>query len=374
MNDDVFRAILALDSYNRGYAPGLALIRNQPQLGTATLMGDSAYFGVSNGVRVDESYGFYASSYRWKDSSGTVHDVVSYRGTNPESPASLWPDIYYGWTVGAGDPGFAETSQAGLARQFLTAVLNRDAAIDPVTGLPEIVVPANVELVGHSLGGGLAGYAAAALGGHAYIFDHMPFGVAAWAQTIGKALDNAATATGVTIADALAVLSQPYNPVAVITGIVTAKTFLDSFVEELRLLKPDFSHITATNVEGEPLTLVRSGEVQVLAGSITAIIGTALGGNVLLLLLGAAGIADGLATSALEAQIPNKSELSLFGADIDSLSAHSMGLLAILEYADKQWMLDAKAMKVNANFWTLAAPDVLPAILDQGIAASIGLQ
>ena len=36
INDDVFRALLAMDSYNRGYNPRIALAG--AQLGTATLL------------------------------------------------------------------------------------------------------------------------------------------------------------------------------------------------------------------------------------------------------------------------------------------------------------------------------------------------
>lgn len=277
--------------------------------------------------------------------------------------------------MGAGNVGFVGASQAGLARQFFDAVLNPDPNAPTVT--------ANVELVGHSLGGGLAGFVSSQLGGTAYVYDHMPFGLASWAQTIGEALDYAATATGVTLADALTVLSLPYDPLALITGSVTALQFVTAFVGELNELsedKPDFRNIVVTSVEGEFLSQVRNGFLQELAGSITAIVGTALTGNAVFVLLGAAGILDGLATAALESQIPNKTELSLYGAVLsdgslfgEPLSAHSIGLLTILEYADKQWGTDAKTLKVNPDFWTAAAIDILPALQNESIAGSLGL-
>lgn len=107
MNDAVFRAILAMDSYKRGYAPALNLILNQSKLGQATLTGDSGFFGFENGSRVAETYGFYASSYRWTDSRNVTHDVISFRGTNPDFNSDIrqfldspvLKDAWNGWRL-----------------------------------------------------------------------------------------------------------------------------------------------------------------------------------------------------------------------------------------------------------------------------------
>lgn len=376
MNDDVFRAILAMDAYN--HAGVLSLTRKEGEwnkIGTASIVTDSSKLRVGFDPSLARELGFSATAYRWTDSKGIIREVISYRGTDINSFTSATKDIWNGWSVGAGNVGFVGASQAGLARQFFDAVLNPDPNAPTVT--------ANVELVGHSLGGGLAGFVSSQLGGTAYVYDHMPFGLASWAQTIGEALDYAATATGVTLADALTVLSLPYDPLALITGSVTALQFVTAFVGELNELsedKPDFRNIVVTSVEGEFLSQVRNGFLQELAGSITAIVGTALTGNAVFVLLGAAGILDGLATAALESQIPNKTELSLYGAVLsdgslfgEPLSAHSIGLLTILEYADKQWGTDAKTLKVNPDFWTAAAIDILPALQNESIAGSLGL-
>ena len=311
--------------------------------------------------------GFSATHYKWTDSRSITHDVLSYRGTDLNSSnLPEFDDVWNGWIIGA---GFSGASQAALAVKFYDAVLNPDP--------DEIAVTANVELVGHSLGGGLAGFVASHSGGEAYVYDHMPFGLASWAQTIGEALDNAATANNVSVADAIAVLGlAASNPLTLIGGAITAAQFLTSFVSELNSLQPDFSHIHATSVQGEILSFVRDGSLQELAGDISGIVGAELGAPVLGALLVAAGLFEGLTTSELESQIPDISELSLFGMTLNgenafqqSVNAHSIALLAILEYFDKQWTSDAKLMKVNP----LITFDFLPALQDEGIATSLGL-
>jgi hypothetical protein len=100
MNADVFRAILAMDSYNRGYGVGVSgLVCSS--LGSATILQDStAQFGLS----VTSAVGFYASAYSWNGQT-----VISYRGTNTETvgpdgtflSSPLFKDILNGWSLGA---------------------------------------------------------------------------------------------------------------------------------------------------------------------------------------------------------------------------------------------------------------------------------
>ena len=123
-NDDVFRSILAMDSYNRGYDAGINLDGNQ--IGNATLR----YIGLPTGY---ESAFLFAQAYEWNGET-----VISYRGTN--SPDML-QDVLNGWPTGLGG---ADTPQAMLALKFYNA---EGAATNT-----------NIELTGHSLGGGLAGY------------------------------------------------------------------------------------------------------------------------------------------------------------------------------------------------------------------------
>jgi hypothetical protein len=93
-NTDLFMAILSMDSYNRGYDPGIALSGNTG--GGATITTDSAVLTV-NGQRIDISAGFYAAAYETQ--YGTA---ISYRGTDFDGgPATN--DVVSGWTFAVGD-------------------------------------------------------------------------------------------------------------------------------------------------------------------------------------------------------------------------------------------------------------------------------
>ena len=76
MNRKVFLSILAMDSYQRGYSPGINGILGN-SIGSATIVPRESV-GIS-----DEKYsawqidGFYASAYRWG-----AETVLSYRGTD----------------------------------------------------------------------------------------------------------------------------------------------------------------------------------------------------------------------------------------------------------------------------------------------------
>jgi hypothetical protein len=101
-NSSVFRAILAMDSYNRGYGAGVSGLSqaNETRIGTAKIIknGDDAE-GLA------QAAGFYALAYDWNDEK-----IISYRGTNADfgqSPAGFlsspgFRDIWNGWSLGAG--------------------------------------------------------------------------------------------------------------------------------------------------------------------------------------------------------------------------------------------------------------------------------
>jgi hypothetical protein len=99
ISQDVVYAILALDSYNRGYGEGVPDLGGlNSAIGNYTIVDQSDTEEGSVGVAAS----FYAAAY--KDSSGDI--VISYRGTdNP-----LGGDIT-AWTGGAG----FQTRQAELA-------------------------------------------------------------------------------------------------------------------------------------------------------------------------------------------------------------------------------------------------------------------
>jgi hypothetical protein len=138
ISDDLFRAILAMDSYNRGYNAGIGdPVTGLPgtQIGNATINNTPNPAGY-------QAAGFFAQSYTWAGKT-----VISYRGTDNlyGNLSSLFTngDIWNGYGVGAGSP---QGKQAELALNFYKSVAG--AGVDPRT--------ANIELTGHSLGGGLA--------------------------------------------------------------------------------------------------------------------------------------------------------------------------------------------------------------------------
>lgn len=172
---DVELAILSLDAYNRGYLPGMPLSLSQAAVpvGGATLQNTSTTaLGVdANGVPIDQSASFYAVSYDWNGKT-----VIAYRGTRFDGANYTLPDagdVLNGWTLSA---GFAQASQAQLAMQFYTDVTGAQVALGQA--------PGSVILTGHSLGGGLAGFVADLTGLPADVFNNIPFG----ASVAGEAL------------------------------------------------------------------------------------------------------------------------------------------------------------------------------------------
>jgi len=155
--NDLFRAILSLDSYNRGYNPGMDIsgyTANQdapPGIGNARVVASLP----------NPSTSFYAIAYNL--SGGAT--VISYRGTTfPGSPDL--GDILNGWTLSL---GFSDASQAKMALKFY-------AEVKALKGSGPI------DLTGHSLGGGLAGFVSDLTGAPADVFNNIPFGVAVAVQ------------------------------------------------------------------------------------------------------------------------------------------------------------------------------------------------
>jgi hypothetical protein len=133
MDKDLFLALLSMDSYNRGYNPGISGLGGiGTGIGGTTLISQSAIGETSAEVAA----GFYAAAYNTE--YGTV---ISYRGTDINNGLPSADDVLNGWQIGGGS---YTASQFALSTEFLEAVAGgRDAL-------------ANITLTGHSLGGGLA--------------------------------------------------------------------------------------------------------------------------------------------------------------------------------------------------------------------------
>ncbi|MDR4487071.1 MAG: hypothetical protein R3B83_06045 [Nitrospirales bacterium] len=158
ISQELMYAILAMDSYDREYNPGILL--SGSNIGTASIGSEELLPAAS------QSAGFYAVAYQWNDDS-----IISYRGTdNP----GLWADdiaggsdVWNGYGLGVGSP-YAE--QGRLAAEFYQAVTGTQIS-DPLAE--------SATLTGHSLGGGLAGLIGALYHEDAVLFDNMLFELAA---------------------------------------------------------------------------------------------------------------------------------------------------------------------------------------------------
>ncbi len=133
ISKDLFLAILALDSYNRGYGAGIADTTGQDPDGlgdaSGTKIGNASISARSSsdptGTEVSE--GFYALAYTLTGAVGEGSDtlaagttVISYRGTDHANPFTLGSDFWNGWLFGAGATFIPD--QLSLARDFYTAV------------------------------------------------------------------------------------------------------------------------------------------------------------------------------------------------------------------------------------------------------------
>lgn len=144
MTDELFLAILAMDSYNRDYGAGVeGLDANEGEkIGQATIVKLVEPTEPKDGISgTPKDAGFYGIAYDWNGKT-----VISYRGTDnfADSDVVGGSDITEGWVSGLG----VVSRQVDWALQFYKDVTGKsvfDGKAD------------NVILTGHSLGGGLAG-------------------------------------------------------------------------------------------------------------------------------------------------------------------------------------------------------------------------
>nr|WP_316656193.1 hypothetical protein [uncultured Gellertiella sp.] len=146
ISKDLFMAVLAMDSYNRGYNASVGTAADG--LGSqAGLKVGSASIMLSSDSS-SSSAGFYAVAYNWNGQT-----IISYRGTDNLvqlqnfNPLSSVPgsDAWNGYGTGAGNP---LATQAVLAAEFFQRATGTDATAPS---------NANTIVIGHSLGGGLRG-------------------------------------------------------------------------------------------------------------------------------------------------------------------------------------------------------------------------
>lgn len=132
ISHDLFLAILAMDSYNRGYGQGVVVDGNA--IGNAT-------FELPTVPQAWKDAGFYAIAYNWNGKT-----VISFRGTDTfaSDPFTGGSDIFNGWVSALG----TRTLQVDQALQFYADVTGQSVFNGPAS---------NVILTGHSLGGALAG-------------------------------------------------------------------------------------------------------------------------------------------------------------------------------------------------------------------------
>lgn len=136
MSKDLFLAILALDSYNRGYNAGVSGLSDN--LGTE--IGSARISGRPNDPTAAAAVGFYATAYTWNGET-----IISYRGTDNFGPFeqdnSGASDIWTGWSLAL---GFIDDTQAAHAIAFYDDVVGQ-SVYDRA--------PSSVVTTGHSLGG-----------------------------------------------------------------------------------------------------------------------------------------------------------------------------------------------------------------------------
>jgi hypothetical protein len=364
MNSEVFRAILAMDSYNRGYGANVN-IQASLQIGLANIIQLESLGITESDIAGWQSVGFYASAYSWNGET-----VISYRGTNPDfgdsaiefviSPAVR--DIWNGWGVGA---GFAGGSQAGLALSFYRAVAGVDSAYYRIEDQP------NVTLTGHSLGGGLAGFVGALSGQVSWGYDHMPFGIAAYAQAIADSATAAAATLGLEWEDVAAGLGGPST--ALISGITSLQEFLDEYVAQFALRDPAIG-MNAYSIEGEVLAGIRDGTLTALltgvTGGLLGLIGGPLGVGAGLL-LAAIGFGTALTTAEIENGIgdfyyPAFATGEGYRENLTAVERHSMPLLVMSIYGREQWAGEGRNR--SQVDWDTGFEYVAPSLFSREIA------
>lgn len=318
MSNELFHAILAMDSYNRGYGAKLTGLSDAigTKLGNATVIG-------SAGDAAAQADGFYAIAYELNGQK-----IISYRGTDDTSVLSSASDLWNGWVQGAG----VISSQSEDAIQFY----------ERIAGKSVFEQNPGVVTTGHSLGGGLAGYVGALSNGEAYIYDAMPFGAASITRVIKEQIEQANWVTGP----------------AELTAFLT--TQLSRFVQ-----MPDADKVNYISVDGEVLSGVRLAALTLGSALEIAVATAEIASHPIYAVTAPAnGLLAGPWALAVSMEGP-KLILNPVTTGLGGVNLHSQSFLALLQYAKDN----------NFTDWQTIAQPLLTGwfAADDAIAKPLGL-
>lgn len=325
MNRDLMLSLLSMDVYNRGAekveplgGAGVYGLNGQTMLGNLTWLGNHK---TLLGMDFDNPISFHAEAWALNGEK-----FIVYEGTdNP-----LGGDLLFGWAVGG---GVSIGSQAGYAQRFYEAVTGHSVFDGPQS---------NVTLTGHSLGGGLAGYVASLSGGNAVLFDHMPFGLAAFSKYVAEAVTRIAGSVAASAAIGLSWLPEAQMVPAVWAQLLIAER--DDVLAALSMIDldvPDWTgNVTAYHVQDEILQGLRDGSLPALGGlfgpllPFVPIIGQVASFLNLPTIVTAAGLFYGTVNPLLEQGVIN-TPVSPHDDDriTDGVELHSQALQTLLLYA-----------------------------------------
>jgi Ca2+-binding RTX toxin-like protein len=160
MNRDLLLAILAMDSYNRGYNARVSFNGNDDTYGSS--IGTASVIASKGDVTAQQA-SYYSIAYSLgPEAGGSNQIVIAYRGTDMDHIANTAINSY---PVALGYP---DTNQSEMAAEFYKNINDGSIAAN-----------SNITLIGHSLGGGLAGLIGSAYGVRSVVFNNMPFELAA---------------------------------------------------------------------------------------------------------------------------------------------------------------------------------------------------